>query len=224
MDDDSEDTATEDVNVDDGGKAEEEYDDLQLSSSPDAETTILFTKPLGSASDLPAGQVAEFLIGFANKGNQDMLIESVEAAFHYPMDHTFVIQNFSAIQYGKVVKPLNRPPSGTRSSPPSPSLEDLSVCPSTWLTETWMVALSVNWSSTKRSTLLKLMKVWTVKRSSSTCFSLPVSFSCSSWVNKPSPLWVNDEEVLQGWRLELPGTPATYLMMVSTTIGFLRKL
>merc|ERR1712191_23388 len=51
-----------------------------------------------------------------------------------------------------------------------------------------------------------------------------VSFSCSSWVNKPSPLWVNDEEVLQGWRLELPGTPATYLMMVSTTIGFLRKL
>ena len=50
MDDDSEDTATEDVNVDDGGKAEEEYDDLQLSSSPDAETTILFTKPLGSAS------------------------------------------------------------------------------------------------------------------------------------------------------------------------------
>jgi len=120
MDDDSEDTATEDVNVDDGGKAEEEYDDLQLSSSPDAETTILFTKPLGSASDLPAGQVAEFLVGFANKGNQDMLIESVEAAFHYPMDHTFVIQNFSAIQYGKVVKPQQQATVGYSFIPAEP--------------------------------------------------------------------------------------------------------
>lgn len=55
--------------------------------------------------ELPAGQIAEFLVGFTNKGNQDMVIETVEAAFHYPMDHTFVIQNFSAIQYFKVVKP-----------------------------------------------------------------------------------------------------------------------
>merc|ERR1712071_36589 len=120
MDDDSEDTATEDVNVDDGGKAEEEYDDLQLSSSPDAETTILFTKPLGSASDLPAGQVAEFLIGFANKGNQDMLIESVEAAFHSPMDHTFIIQNFTATQYGKVVKPSEQATVGYSFVPAEP--------------------------------------------------------------------------------------------------------
>lgn len=34
-----------------------------------------------------------------------MMIDSVEAAFHYPMDHSFVIQNFSAITYGKLVKP-----------------------------------------------------------------------------------------------------------------------
>lgn len=34
-----------------------------------------------------------------------MIIETVEAAFHYPMDHSFVIQNFSAIQYQKLVKP-----------------------------------------------------------------------------------------------------------------------
>merc|ERR1712137_1260231 len=75
--------------------AEDELED-EIDAA-DAETTILFTKPAGSASDLPAGKVAEFLVGFTNKGNQDMLIESVEAAFHYPMDHTFVIQNFSAI-------------------------------------------------------------------------------------------------------------------------------
>merc|ERR1712071_386395 len=212
MDDDSEDTATEDVNVDDGGKAEEEYDDLQLSSSPDAETTILFTKPLGSASGLPTRVTKTCL------SNRLKLLSTTRWTIP-SLSRTF--RPFNTV---KSLSLSNRPPSGTRSSPPSPSLEDLSVCPSTWLTETWMVALSVNRSSTKRSTLLKLMKVWTVKRSSSTCFSLPVSFSCSSWVNKPSPLWVNDEEVLQGWRLELPGTPATYLMMVSTTIGFLRKL
>ena len=55
--------------------------------------------------ELPAGQIAEFLVGFANKGENEMMIDSVEAAFHYPMDHSFVIQNFSAITYGKLVKP-----------------------------------------------------------------------------------------------------------------------
>merc|ERR1712116_47673 len=105
----AEDELEEEINVAEEEVKTEDYDDdLKLDSSPDAETTILFTKPAGSASDLPAGKVAEFLVGFTNKGNQDMLIESVEAAFHYPMDHTFVIQNFSAIQYGKLVKPLQQ--------------------------------------------------------------------------------------------------------------------
>nr|CAG4648924.1 EOG090X0ETF [Polyphemus pediculus] len=109
-DDDTEEVAADDVSVsDDGLKTEEEdLDDSNLGASPDAETTILFTKPSGSGSELPAGQVAEFLVGFVNKGNQDMLIESVEAAFHYPMDHSFVIQNFSAVHYSKVVKPLQQ--------------------------------------------------------------------------------------------------------------------
>jgi translocon-associated protein subunit alpha len=56
-------------------------------------------------TELPAGQITEFLVGFTNKGNQEMMVESVEAAFHYPMDHSFVIQNFSAFSYAKVVKP-----------------------------------------------------------------------------------------------------------------------
>jgi len=87
---------------------DDDVDDVKLSASPDAETVLLFTKPAGSALELPAGQVAEFLVGFTNKGNQDMLVEKVEAAFHYPMDHSFVIQNFSAIHYSKVVKPLQQ--------------------------------------------------------------------------------------------------------------------
>lgn len=95
-----------------------------MSASPDVETTILFTKPVGTSSlgievfqillklttniftsDIPAGEIAEFLVGFSNKGSQDMIIETVEAAFHYPMDFSYVIQNFSAIQYAKIVKP-----------------------------------------------------------------------------------------------------------------------
>nr|CAG4646616.1 EOG090X0ETF [Macrothrix elegans] len=100
--------AAEEASVsDEGARTEDDdSDDGSIGASADAETTILFTKPTGSASpDLPAGQITEFLVGFTNKGAQDMVIETVEAAFHYPMDHTFVIQNFSAIQYFKVVKP-----------------------------------------------------------------------------------------------------------------------
>jgi len=115
-----EEVAAEDINVADEDVKTDEYDDFKLGSSPDAETTILFTKPAGSASDLPAGKVAEFLIGFSNKGNQEMLIESVEAAFHYPMDHTFVIQNFSAIHYNKVVKPLQQATVGYSFLPAEP--------------------------------------------------------------------------------------------------------
>ena len=56
-------------------------------------------------TDLPAGQITEFLVGFTNKGSQDMVVDTLEAAFHYPMDFSYVIQNFSAIQYAKTVKP-----------------------------------------------------------------------------------------------------------------------
>nr|CAG4638773.1 EOG090X0ETF [Cyclestheria hislopi] len=99
--------ADEAVVSDDGdSKTDDDTEGVKLSASPDAETSILFTRPSGIVNlELPAGQIAEFLVGFTNKGNQDMLIDSVEAAFHYPMDYSFVIQNFSAIQYGKLVKP-----------------------------------------------------------------------------------------------------------------------
>nr|CAG4638092.1 EOG090X0ETF [Chydorus sphaericus] len=105
--DNDEEAASDDAVVsEEGSKVEDDdTDDIKMSASPDAETTILFTKPSGpSSSELPAGQVAEFLVGFTNKGSKDMIVDSVEAAFHYPMDHSFVIQNFSAITYGKVVK------------------------------------------------------------------------------------------------------------------------
>ena len=55
-----------------------------------------------SVTELPAGQVSEFLVGFTNKGEQDMVVDSVEASLRYPMDFTYHIQNFSAIAYSKV--------------------------------------------------------------------------------------------------------------------------
>merc|ERR1712080_678247 len=81
-------------------------EDEKKTTSNDADTTILFTKPPGTTSlELPAGQVVEFMVGFTNKGDSDMLVESLEASLRYPMDFTFHIQNFSAITYSKAVKP-----------------------------------------------------------------------------------------------------------------------
>merc|ERR1712130_660033 len=82
-----------------------EEDDSKKTTSPDADTVILFTKPPGTSNlELPAGQIAEFLVGFTNKGDQEMVVDSMEASLRYPMDFTFHLQNFSAINYVKAVK------------------------------------------------------------------------------------------------------------------------
>ena len=43
-------------------------------------------------------------MGFTNKGDQEMVVDSMEASLRYPMDFTFHLQNFSAINYVKNVK------------------------------------------------------------------------------------------------------------------------
>jgi len=111
--------AEEDEVEDEGAVEDEEAtedepmtDEDELASdknvSPDADTTLLFIKPAqtaGASVELPAGKIVEFLVGFANKGENDFVIESLEASFRYPMDFTYHIQNFSAIPYQKTVKP-----------------------------------------------------------------------------------------------------------------------
>lgn len=47
----------------------------------------------------------EFLIGFRNKGEQEFVLDTLDASFRYPMDFNFYIQNFSAIVYNKAVPP-----------------------------------------------------------------------------------------------------------------------
>jgi translocon-associated protein subunit alpha len=89
------------------GAGEEEAAD-KPGGSPDADTTILFTKPTsvpGTHLDLPGGVVVEFLVGFKNKGAQDFVLETLDASFRYPLDFNFYIQNFSTLAYDKSVKP-----------------------------------------------------------------------------------------------------------------------
>merc|ERR1719346_383926 len=89
---------------DDAG-ADADEDESKKTTSPDADTVILFTKPPGTSNlELPAGQIAEFLVGFTDKGEQEMVVDSMEASLRYPMDFTFHLQNFSAINYVKAVK------------------------------------------------------------------------------------------------------------------------
>jgi len=102
-----EDEEDEGVIEEEGAEAPTENEEgAEKTTSPDADTTLLFTKPPGTTNlELPAGQISEFLVGFTNKGSDEMVVDSVEASLRYPMDFTYHIQNFSAIAYSKVVKP-----------------------------------------------------------------------------------------------------------------------
>ncbi|XP_031632183.1 translocon-associated protein subunit alpha [Contarinia nasturtii] len=96
-----------DVESDDGASTPEYEDDSGSKTSPDADTYLLFTKPLhvpGNPFELPGGLPVEFLVGFLNKGLDEFVVESVEASFRYPMDFNYFIQNFSAISYNREVK------------------------------------------------------------------------------------------------------------------------
>jgi len=46
-----------------------------------------------------------FLVGFANKGTKDYVVDSMDASFRYAQDFSFHLQNFTAIAYNRVVKP-----------------------------------------------------------------------------------------------------------------------
>ena len=102
-----------DVDNEDGAVTGEDVEpddetDSTTTASPFVDTFLLFTKPLytpGQQLDLPGGKSVEFLIGFLNKGQQEFVIETVEASFRYPMDFNYFIQNFSAIAYNREVRP-----------------------------------------------------------------------------------------------------------------------
>lgn len=55
--------------------------------------------------ELPAGRLSEFLVGFTNKGSNDIVLETLEASLRYPMDFNFHIQNFTTILLEKTIPP-----------------------------------------------------------------------------------------------------------------------
>ena len=57
-------------------------------------------------TDLPAGQPVKLLVGFSNTGNQDFIVESMDAAFRYPQDYSFYIQNV-CIAYTSKLKSIS---------------------------------------------------------------------------------------------------------------------
>ncbi|XP_022200858.1 translocon-associated protein subunit alpha [Nilaparvata lugens] len=94
--------------TDEGTEEEEDSSGSKSGGSPNADTTILFIQPIaqpGSTLDLPAGKIVEFLVGFLNKGDEDLILETLDASFRYPMDFKFYIQNFTTLVYERPVKP-----------------------------------------------------------------------------------------------------------------------
>lgn len=83
---------------------EEEEELKQVGPSPDAETYILFTEPLGS-KDFAAGALVKFLVGFLNKGDKEFVVDALDASFRYPMDYSFYIQNYTPAVYDRIVPP-----------------------------------------------------------------------------------------------------------------------
>ncbi|KAG9260431.1 translocon-associated protein subunit alpha-like [Astyanax mexicanus] len=92
---------TEDRDTEDTDDLEEDSQSADVTSHPDADTTIIFV----TGEEFPANEIVKFLVGFTNKGSQDFTVQSLEASFRYPQDYQFYIQNFTALPLETVIKP-----------------------------------------------------------------------------------------------------------------------
>lgn len=80
---------------------EETTEEKPLKPSPNADTKILFTKPTNM--EFPAGVLIKVLVGFTNKGETDFIVDNMDAAFRYPQDYSYYIQNFTAVRFDATV-------------------------------------------------------------------------------------------------------------------------
>jgi len=85
---------------------EEATDESVLKASPNADTKLIFTRPvLTGKIEFPAGSLVRVLVGFVNRGDKDFIVDNMEASFRYPQDFSFYIQNFTAARYERTVQP-----------------------------------------------------------------------------------------------------------------------
>ncbi|KAL7843022.1 hypothetical protein AOLI_G00245340 [Acnodon oligacanthus] len=96
-----EETQTGDGDADDTEDVDEDVQATDVTSHPDADTTIIFV----TGEEFPANEIVKFLVGFTNKGSQDFTVRSLEASFRYPQDYQFYIQNFTALPLDTVISP-----------------------------------------------------------------------------------------------------------------------
>lgn len=82
---------------------EDEEDSSTIRTSPNAVTTVLF--PDYPDKSLPAGKVIYVVVGLHNKGDDDFVVETIDASFRYPQDYSYFIQNFTGNSYNRVVQP-----------------------------------------------------------------------------------------------------------------------
>jgi len=82
---------------------DEEEDSTTIKSSPNAVTTVLF--PEYPDQNVPAGKVIYVIVGLQNKGEDDFIVDTIDASFRYPQDYSYFIQNFTGNQYNRVVEP-----------------------------------------------------------------------------------------------------------------------
>jgi len=82
---------------------DEEEDTSGMKSSSNAVTTVLF--PDYPEKNLPAGKPIYVVVGLHNKGENDFIVDTIDASFRYPQDYSYFIQNFTGSQYNRVVQP-----------------------------------------------------------------------------------------------------------------------
>ncbi|XP_071494405.1 translocon-associated protein subunit alpha-like [Diadema antillarum] len=85
------------------GEEEEEEEEPPLKPSPDADTTLLFTK--NSEKEIPVTIPLQVLVGFTNNGQLDFTVDSLHASLRYPQDFSFYIYNFTVREFSTVVEP-----------------------------------------------------------------------------------------------------------------------
>jgi translocon-associated protein subunit alpha len=72
----------------------------------DADVTFMFTRPQAEKPyEFPIGKEVHFLVGFKNKGQKDLQVQTIDASFRYSLDFNYILQNFTSYPYNKLIEP-----------------------------------------------------------------------------------------------------------------------
>eukprot|EP00118_Oscarella_pearsei_P000078 m.4149 g.4149 ORF g.4149 m.4149 type:complete len:290 (+) comp10299_c0_seq1:67-936(+) len=97
-------SASETAGDDVTGEGDEEEEEVpEIKPSPDADTNILFTAQ--NEKQLPSGKLIKVLVGFQNNGDQDFIVDNLDASLRFPQDYTYFIQNFTLGVFDTLVPP-----------------------------------------------------------------------------------------------------------------------